>query len=174
MIRIIVLSIISFSCLCCGSNNVNSHKQQIFTGTEKGSILYPYVKSGQLSGTVEVNEVSNDTLLNLKYNTPLLDVRVDTVYFYCITDVVFKCLFKTPSGKGLMYLEQDRTGKYENYQDFGGWVKNVNIIEATDSGKETKLVFEVSSSGSFNFDYNGVCDFRSPNDNVSFTVECEE
>ena len=73
-----------------------------------------------------------------------------------------------------MYLEQDKTGEYENYQDFGGWVKNVNIIEATDSGKETKLVFKVSSSGSFNFDYNGVCDFRSPNDNVSFTVDCEE
>lgn len=174
MIRIIVLSVIIFSYLCCGSNNMNSHKHQIFTGAEKGSILYQYVKSGQLSGTVEVEKVSNDTLVNLKYNTPLLDVRVDSVYFYFINDTVFKCLFKTPSGKGLMYLEQDSTGEYENYQDFGGWVKNVNIIEATDSGKETKLVFKVSSSGSFNFDYNGVCDFRSPNGNVSFTVDCEE
>ena len=174
MIRIIVLSIISFSYLGCGFNNGNSQKQQIFNGGTKGSILYPYVKSGQLSGTVIVEKESNDTFVNLQYNSPLLDVRVDTVYFYCITDKIFKCLFKTPLGKGLMYLEQDRAGKYESYQDFGGWVKSINIIEATASGEETKLVFKVSSSGSFKLDYDGVCVFRSPNDNISFTVEFEE
>ncbi|MEO1261724.1 MAG: hypothetical protein AAFZ15_23170, partial [Bacteroidota bacterium] len=65
MIRIIVLTIISFNCLCCGSNNVNSQRQHIFTGARKGSILYPYIKSGQLSGTVKVDCFSYDSLVNL-------------------------------------------------------------------------------------------------------------
>ena len=173
MNRVIVLLFVSIY-LGCNLNNGNLQQQYIFTESKGGAILYPYIMNGRISGTVNIDEVSKDTLINLKYDNPLLDVRVDSIYFYCFTKNVFKCLFKTPLGKGLAYIEEDRTGKYKIYQDFGGWVKSVSIIKAVDSGKETKLVFKVSSSGSFNFDYNGECTFRSSNSDISFYVKCKK
>ncbi len=178
--RTLILLFVGFNCLCCRHEGSHAFEERsfrqlhTFIGAAKGSVLYPYVKSDQLSGAVEIEKESNDTLINLKYDTSLLDVRVDTVYFYCMTDSVFKCLFKTPLEKGLMYLEQDRTGKYENYQYFGGWVKSVNVIEVLSTEEETKLAIKLFSLGSFGFNYDGVCVFRSSNSDISFRVQCEE
>jgi len=173
MITRIILIIFIISCLSNNSINNDIRQSHIFKGAKDASILYPYVKSGLIKATVKIDKKSNDTLINLKYKKPLLDVRVDSVYFFYVNKNIFKCLLRTPLGKGLIYIEQNDKGEYKDYRNFGGWIKSVYVREAIDKGNKTILTVDILSLAS-PFNYNGTCIFSSNNHNISFTVNCTE
>jgi len=180
MHRIVYLCTIVFCFVSCDASEQEQSCYEVFIGKEGPSVLYKFIESGPLSASGEkrIDKESGDTLFNLLYRNPMEEMRVDTVYFYYVSDNIFKCLFKTPAmiSKGLVYLEQDSLGNYETFAFTGGWLKEVRVVKFSDSGEFTELLFEVHLSGTFGFpyDYDGICTVFSLNDTISFSMECKD